>query len=112
MAFERTAEPIIQSRCLICHNGSNPHIPNLTGYDNVKKMTLLNTGTPIQQLVLLSHIHLIGLTLVFFAVGLIFSHAYVRPVWFKCAVIVAPFVAIVTDISSWYLTKLIRSPGW
>lgn len=111
-AFEKTVNPIIQSRCLMCHNGSNPHIPNLTGYDNVKKMASLNTGTPINQLILLSHIHLFGLTLIFFAVGLIFSHAYVRPIWFKCAVIAAPFVAIVTDVSSWYLTKLYHPFAW
>jgi len=35
-----------------------------------------------------------------------FSHAYVRPVWFKCAVVALPFVAIAMDVSSWYFTKL------
>jgi hypothetical protein len=110
--FERVVGPIIEKRCLICHNGSNPHIPNLTGYDNVKKMAALNTGTPVSRLVLLTHIHLFGLTLVFFAMGMIFSHAYMRPVWLKCAVIASPFLAIVTDISSWYLTKLFHPFAW
>jgi hypothetical protein len=35
-----------------------------------------------------------------------FSHAYVRPVWFKCAVVALPFVAVVMDVSSWYFTKI------
>jgi hypothetical protein len=35
-----------------------------------------------------------------------FSHAYVRPVWLKCAIVGLPFVAIVLDVSSWYFTKL------
>jgi hypothetical protein len=104
--FDSTVKPIIEKRCLICHNGSNPHIPNLTSYDDVKKMTSQNTGTPVGELVRVSHIHLFGLTLVFFAMGLIFSHAYVRPVWLKCTVIALPYVAIVTDVSSWFLTKL------
>ena len=37
---------------------------------------------------------------------MVFSHAYVRPVWLKCAVIALPFLAVASDISSWYLVKL------
>ena len=53
-----------------------------------------------------SHIHLFGLTFVFFIMGLIFSDAFLRPVWFKCTVMAAPFLALVLDVSSWYFTKL------
>jgi hypothetical protein len=35
-----------------------------------------------------------------------YSHAYVRPVWFKCTVIALPFVAVILDIMSWYITKI------
>jgi hypothetical protein len=35
-----------------------------------------------------------------------FSHAYVRPVWFKCSIVALPFVAIMVDIISWYIIKL------
>ena len=89
-AFRADVNPIIEKRCLICHDGSNPHIPNLTGFDNVKKVT---EATPARRstLVRVSHIHLFGMTFIFFIMGLIFSHAYVRPVWFKCAVIATPF---------------------
>ncbi len=110
--FGSTVNPIIEKRCLICHNGSNPHIPNLTGYDNVKKMASLNTGTPIADLIRVAHIHLFGITLIFFVMGLIFSHAYVRPIWFKCAVIATPFVATVSDIGSWFFTKLYHPFAW
>jgi hypothetical protein len=91
---------------MTCHDGSNPHLVNLNGFDNVKKVTERDTGTGIFTLVRVSHIHLFGLTFVFFLVGSIFSHAYVRPVWFKVAVVVLPFVALVIDVSSWYFTKL------
>src|ERR1019366_7142846 len=104
--FETDINPVIEKRCLMCHDGSNPHLPNLTGYDNVKKVTAEDTGPPIMTLVRVSHIHLFGLTFIFFIMGTMFSHAYVRPIWFKCAAIVLPFVAIVTDISSWYFTKV------
>src|ERR1019366_3852841 len=43
--FDSDVSPIIEKRCLTCHDGSNPHIPNLTSYDNVIKMTTADTGT-------------------------------------------------------------------
>lgn len=104
--FESEVRPTITKRCLACHDGSNPHLPNLDGYDNIKKVTEADTGTPLFTLVRVSHIHLFGMTFIFFLMGYIFSHAYVRPVWFKCAVVGTPFVAIILDISSWYFTKL------
>ncbi|MBI4207038.1 MAG: elongation factor-1 alpha [Betaproteobacteria bacterium] len=104
--YEKAIRPVLDKRCMTCHDGSNPHLANLNGYDNVKKVTERDTGTGIFTLVRVSHIHLFGLTFVFFIMGLIFSHAYVRPVWFKCAVVVLPFVSLLVDVSSWYFTKL------
>lgn len=104
--FEKQVRPILDKRCMTCHDGSNPHLVNLSGFDNVKKVTERDTGTGIFTLVRVSHIHLFGLTFVFFIVGSIFSHAYVRPVWFKCAVVVLPFAALILDVGSWYFTKL------
>ena len=104
--FQTAVRPIIEKRCLACHDGSNPHLPNLSGLDNVKKVTAVDTGPSLVTLVRVSHIHLFGLTFIFFIMGLMFSHAYVRPVWFKCTAIAFPFVAIVSDVSSWYFTKL------
>jgi hypothetical protein len=63
-------------------------------------------------LVRLSHIHLFGFTMIFFIMGLVFSHAYMRPVWLKCAIIVTPWVGIVADVSSWYMTKLFAWFGY
>jgi len=105
-AFEKQIRPTLEKRCLACHDGSNPHLANLNGYDNVKKVTERDTGTGIFTLVRVSHIHLFGLTFVFFIVGSIFSHAYVRPVWLKCAAMILPFCALAMDVSSWYFTKL------
>ena len=94
-AYDANVKPILDKRCMACHDGSNPHLPNLSDYDNLKKVTALDTGASIATLVRVSHIHLFGLTFIFFIVGLMFSHAYVRPVWFKCAVIAMPYLAIV-----------------
>lgn len=110
--YESDVRPILEKRCMACHDGSNPHLPNLNGYDNVKKVTERDTGTEIFTLVRVSHIHLFGITFIFFLVGTIFSHAYLRPVWLKCALIVLPFVCLVLDVSSWYIIKLYHPFGW
>jgi hypothetical protein len=104
--YDKEVKPIVDKRCMACHDGSNPHLPNLSGYDNLKKVTEVDTGATIATLVRVSHIHLFGLAFIFFIVGLMFSHAYMRPVWLKCAIVGSPFVAIVIDVSSWYFIKL------
>jgi hypothetical protein len=104
--YEKDIRPTLDKRCMSCHDGSNPHLVVLSGFDNLKKVTETDTGASISTLVRVSHIHLFGLTFIFFIVGLMFSHAYVRPVWLKCALVGLPFVAIVMDVSSWYFTKL------
>ena len=104
--FDKDVKPVVDKRCMACHDGSNPHLPNLDGFDNIKKVTELDTGTPLFTLVRVSHIHLFGMTFIFFIMGTVFSHAYLRPVWLKCALVGLPFVAICLDILSWYFTKI------
>lgn len=110
--FESGIRPILDKRCMACHDGSNPNLPNLSGFDNVQKVTETDTGTGVFTLVRVSHIHLFGITFIFFIMGSIFSHAYVRPVWFKCTVMAMPFVGLVADVSSWYFTKLWNPFAW
>jgi hypothetical protein len=110
--YEQSIKPLIETKCLACHNGSNPHLSNLDGFDNIQAVVEHDTGANLHTLVRVSHIHLFGLTFIFFIVGLIFSHAYLRPVWLKCAVIGTPLVCIVADVSSWYITKLYQPFGW
>ena len=105
-SYDSSIKPILDKRCMSCHDGSNPHLVNLGSYDDLKKVTELDTGTDVFTLVRVSHIHLFGMTFIFFVMGTMFSHAYVRPVWLKCAVVALPYVAIVMDVSSWYFTKL------
>jgi hypothetical protein len=110
--YETGIKPLLDKRCATCHDGSNPHLINLVGYDNLKKVTEKDTGAGIFTLVRVSHIHLFGFTFIFFTLGLIFSHAYVRPVWFKCAVVATPFVCTMLDVSAWYMTKLYAWFAW
>lgn len=104
--FETFVAPLLEKRCITCHDGSNPHLVSLGGYDNVKKVTDQDTGTDIFTLVRVSHIHLFGITMFLFIMGMIFGHAYVRPLWIKYVAMAAPFFALLIDVSSWYLVKL------
>jgi len=104
--YEEAVKPIVDARCKACHDGSNPHLPNLTSYDGIKKVAAVDTGVSIGTLVRVSHIHLFGLTFIFFIMGTIFSHAYLRRTWIKCVVMATPFIAIFLDVGSWWVTKV------
>jgi len=111
-AYGSQVAPLIEKRCLACHDGSNPHIADLTTYQRVLEIAALDTGTDIFTLIRVSHIHVFGITFIFFIMGLMFSHATLRPVWLKSAVIAVPFVAIILDVGSWYLTKVYTPFAW
>jgi hypothetical protein len=111
-AYNAGIKAIVDHRCLTCHDGRNPHLPSFTTFEGVSKVTTQDTGASIATLVRVSHIHLFGVTFIFFIIGLAFTHAYVRPLWLKCAIIALPFLAIVIDVSSWYLIKLFHPFAW
>jgi len=111
-AYAAEIKPIVDQRCLTCHDGRNPRLPSFTTFEGVSKVTTQDAGASIETLVRVSHIHLFGVTFIFFIVGLAFTHAYVRPVWLKCAIIAVPFLAIVIDVSSWYLIKRFHPFAW
>ena len=110
--FETRIQPIIEENCLDCHDGSNPHLTNLDGFDNVQLVVAQDTGTDLYTLVRVSHIHLFGVTFIFLIMGFIFSHAFIRPIWIKSVVLFTPFLCIAADVSSWYFTKLYAPFAW
>lgn len=103
---------IIEANCLSCHDGSNPHLANLDGYENIQAVVEQDTGADLFTLVRVSHIHLFGLTFIFFMMGFIFSHAYIRPVWLKLVIIAAPFGGVSADVLGWYVTKVFPPFAW
>lgn len=111
--FESTINPIIQEHCIMCHNPeANPHLPDLRTYEGVAKVAAQDEGMTIATLVRVSHIHLFSITFIFFIVGYIFTHAYVRLAWIKCVLTAAPFIVLITDVASWYLTKVWTGFAW
>ena len=110
--YEATVQPIVTQNCLDCHDGGNPHLSNLDGFDNISVVVAQDTGASLHTLVRVSHIHLFGMTFIFFIMGFIFSHSYIRPVWLKSLVVIVPFLCIAADVSSWYFTKLYTGFAW
>jgi hypothetical protein len=108
-----TIKPIMQEHCVSCHSPEvNPHLPDLSSDEGIMKVAQRDEGMTIATLVQVSHIHLFSITFIFFIVGYIFTHAYVRPVWLKCVLIAAPFAVLITDVASWYLTKVWTGFAW
>ena len=105
-------QSIVETNCLDCHGGSNPHLSNLDGFENIQSVVAQNTGADLFTLVRVSHIHLFGLTFIFFIVGFIFSHAYIRPDWLKITIIATPFAGVIADVLGWYVTKVFTPFAW
>jgi len=98
-------EPILTQKCATCHSPQSgmPILP-LTSFEDVQKITTPDTGLSLLQLAKVSHIHLFGISMMFLLTGAIFSLS-VTPVWFRVAVLVVPYLAIIMDIGSWWATK-------
>lgn len=111
-SYNAGIESIIETNCLNCHDGSNPHLSNLDGFENVQEVVAQDTGADVYTLVRVSHIHLFGLTFIFFIIGFIFSHAYLRPQWLKSLIIITPFAGVIADVLGWYLTKIFTPFAW
>jgi len=111
-SYSEGIETIITVNCLSCHDGSNPHLSNLDGFENIQQVVAQDTGTDLYTLVRVSHIHLFGLTFIFFIICFIFSHAYLRPIWLKSLIIATPFAGVIADVLGWYVTKVFTPFAW
>lgn len=101
--------PIIEEKCMTCHSASSGlPIPSLTSFDEVKKLVEVDKGVPVPQLAKVSHVHLFGLSLVFFVTAGLFYLTTVPMKW-RITVMVAPYLALWSDIASWWITKLVPS---
>lgn len=110
--FDAKIGPLMANRCVVCHNDRNPHLPSFESYESVLKVAEKDTGASVPTLVRVSHIHLFGLTFIFLSIGLVFRHAYFRREWLQAGIVVTPFLSIIADIASWYLTKLNEEFAW
>lgn len=98
-------EGIIAERCVMCHN-KEASIPDLSDFKILKELTKEDEGATFSSLTRVSHIHLFGISFIFMFVGLIFSFAETSTTKYKSIAIGMPYVFLLVDILSWWLTKL------
>lgn len=98
-------EEIIAERCVMCHN-KEASIPDLSDFKVLKELTKEDEGATFSSLTRVSHIHLFGISFIFMFVGLIFSFAETSTTKYKSIAIGMPYIFLLVDILSWWLTKL------
>lgn len=106
------AAEIIEYNCAGCHGGEGPGPGNFNDFEEVQALTEEDTGATFASLTRVSHIHLFGIAFIFMFVGLIFSLSTGMATWFKASVIAMPYVFLITDIGSWWLTRYTPMGAW
>jgi len=96
-------QPLVEQYCVSCHNGEvNP--VDFTKQEQFQKVAEVDEGATYTTLTRVSHIHLFGIAFIFLFVGWIFGLAEYPSRW-KLILIATPFVFLIVDILSWWLTK-------
>lgn len=102
--WHSTIKPIVDAKCAQCH-AHIPSLPNVTEFGTIKEIAKVDQGADASALTRVSHIHLFGISFIFFFVGLIFSLAVGFRPWIKAVIIATPFLFLCIDVSAWWLTK-------
>jgi hypothetical protein len=106
--YNEKIAPILNRDCILCHSPSvNPSLPDLTNYKGVAQVAHAG-GATLPTLIRVSHIHLFGIAFILFFVGKIFLLCDLNAI-FKRVAVVIPFVAMLMDVLSWFITKSIPS---
>ncbi|MGO9771188.1 MAG: hypothetical protein ACLPSW_16895 [Roseiarcus sp.] len=98
--------PIFAADCAGCHMADAQSIPPLTSYAAVEVVAKSDTGTSFADLAEVSHIHLFGISIIFLLTGAIFAFSETA-IWLRVTLVVVPYLTILADIGSWWLTKYV-----
>jgi uncharacterized membrane protein len=106
-AYKTTVAPIIARKCASCHaEGKYP--PTLATYTQAADLARADRGMDLRKLARMTHVHLLGIPLLFYILGALFVRTRYRE-GLKAVLVVVPFVGILWDISHWWLTR--RDPS-
>lgn len=109
--WDKHIKATFSENCAACH-GVIPGLPNFSNLEEAKTLAKVDEGASVQSLTRVSHIHLFGISFIFFIMGFIFSFSVGVPRWLKIIVILMPFAFLMLDILAWWLTKLSPHFAW
>jgi hypothetical protein len=109
--WESSIKPQVEKYCAMCH-ANMPGLPNISDKVVMYTMTKVGEGASISTLTRVSHIHLFGISFIFFFVGWIFSYATGFSQMTKGILILTPFGFLILDVASWWLTKMNPNFAW
>lgn len=109
--WESTIKPHVVKYCGVCHENI-PGLANISKKEVMYTMTKVSEGASVSTLTRVSHIHLFGISFIFFMVGWIFSYADGFSPIVKAFLIFTPFGFLILDIVSWWLTKMNPNFAW
>jgi hypothetical protein len=103
-SYQEQIAPILNRDCVFCHTPAiNPSLPDLTNYSGVFEVAH-SGGAPLPALIRVSHIHLFGIAFILYFIGKIFLLCDIN-IYVKRVAVVIPFVAMLLDVLSWYVTR-------
>ncbi len=98
---------IIIKNCLRCHTAGGES--GFAPFDKLSTVsdifTRINHGVPTSRLITLSHIHMIGIGVIFALSGVIFVFTPINEK-LKTVLLIFPFASLMLDVFSWWLTKV------
>ena len=102
--YEKDVAPILNRDCVNCHTPAvNPSLPDLSGYAGVAEVAHTG-GASLPVLARVSHIHLFGIAFILYFIGKIFLLCDMN-IYVKRVAVVIPFLAMLLDVLSWFITK-------
>jgi len=109
--WESKIKPQVDQYCAPCH-ANMPGLANISDKAVMDQMTKRDEGASIATLTRVSHIHLFGISFIFFFVGWIFTYATGFSPLTKAILIFTPFGFLMVDVAAWWLTKLDPNFAW
>ena len=109
--WDARIKDVFAQNCVMCHS-TMPGIPDFSKYEEAKKVAAINEGASVQTLTRVSHIHLFGISFIFFFVGWIFTYATGFPPKVQATIIFTPFAFLIVDVLAWWLTKMNPNFAW
>jgi len=101
----------VEQYCSPCH-ANMATLPDISDRSVMDKMIKVDEGQSMSALTRVSHIHLFGISFIFFFVGWIFSYATGISQLNKAIIISVPFLFLIVDVLSWWLTKWNPNFAW